>query len=373
MEQRLIDFIFREANSKNLKPNEFRLLCTVISDFINEGKSSTDNIKDYERSMTYPTLRKTFESLAMLGYVKKKDTEGNTTGYEFSFLNSIIRKLESAGDIEVFNHEDDDYSVILNLSDREKVGLLSYKEILTTLPQEYKETLLSADFNLKKLYSETGVSLKKLYNRVTISVKKLFEKSADYKETLTEMRLPYKVSLTYLTYDNPFKNSNLCKIREADHSKIRQKLSKVGYIYNKEYIYLLDIIDLTIFGGNIFRLILKEENNTTETNEPITDKTKSKPFELTQKTIAQCPRVFQSSTRLIATYKKWLDYRRNQKKAPVGYYSAMSETKKLCEVEDPVETIEFSMRVSAKNLIFKEKEDTESKETGTGGGNFSII
>lgn len=371
MEQKIIDFIFNEAQQKETKPNEFRLLCIMAYKYLENGRTETNNIRELGKTMAYPTLLKTLDSLSMLGYIRRIETDGNFSKYEFTFLKKIVDRANNVKSVDVIDHSDDDFSAVFNLKDRENVSRLAYKEILHTLPETYKETLLSTDFSIKKLYNETGICIKKLYTKATIGIKKLYGNSADNKETLHENRKPYKVSLHYLTFDNPLKTISLIKTRQETHAKVRQKLAKIGYIYNKEYIYLLDIIDLTLFGGNILRFILKEE----EDKDPqVEDKLKSKPFELTKKTIRECPVKFQSSNRFISTYGKWLDYRKNQKKAPVGYYSAMEDIKKLCSVEDPIETISFSMRVSAKNLIFKEVETDESqKETGTGGGNFSII
>lgn len=373
METAILYYLKHCAEDKNIKSNEYRLLSYFSFRFIDElSYEINTSIRSIDSlNMSYPTVLKALDGLEFMGMIEVlKRGAGNQTVIRLVFMESIIDKNGRVTETgKKYLPDETSVSYIGGIS-RGDINAKSYKETYNRLPDRIKESLTRSDFGIKNLSSDSEICYKNLYNQFSICCKNLYNQNGSYKDSLRQNGSVYKILIHYIFPFNPLSGKDLVTLRKNKYKQISDFLARKGTIYNTMYIQLLDIVDLTAFGGELFRFIENVEKSEQQTFS--SKEKKNKPFEIDSDTVNEIPDSLRSTPGFVDRYKEWLEYRRVQKDSPVGYFTAKEEFAMLKNSEDPIRDISFSIRVGAKNLIMKDYSSEDNNGDSDNGLGFTI-
>lgn len=358
MEEIIHNFLKSYSKNGDIKPNEYRMLSYLCYRFEETlEREYIISIRAIEGiNMSYPTRLKALDGLAFVGMIKTEKKK-RATLIRLNFIDQLFdEELNPTKNAMSYLPDGSSFEKV-TIDSRGDIDAKTYKETLSILPETYKESLTRGDSIIKNLYNSTPEVLKNLYNSFSVVVKNLYNQNDTYKESLRQTGTLYKISIQWIFPFNPLGDNSLVSLRPKLYRQIRDFLARKGTIYNNKYIYLLDIIDVAGFGGQIFQTMLNIEKE--ETKQFSSKESKNKPFEITKETIEIVPDKLRYMEGFIKKYNEWLDYRKTQKNAPVGFYTAKEDFNMLRYSDDPIRDIGFSIRVGAKSIIKKEKEKTE--------------
>lgn len=362
MEEYILEYLFQKSKDGLIKGNDYPVLIYLFEKSYHNGFCDTVEITAKEAKddigMTSPTFKKCLESLSFSGIISTESFSGRN-GYtsvtldfikDMNNISYITENSKQTAEDVLHNHcpntKTSTQVSVTGSKNRAKKDELNYKEILQFTPLKYKDSLQYRLENIKKFYNLFFLNIKELYNL-----------DAKYKTSLPFKPLKYKVSLHFMS---DAKSLNIKDLDDLDTDRfrdLRSFLAKSGTIYSRNYIKILNTIDTLIFDGNLLRSI--QHYVIEDKSKKKSSKYHLKEFELNEETDRLIPLHLQKHSEYVngeeITFKQalqnWLNYKKAQGKPPV-YDSILKNINWLATIDNPVESIETSIRKEA-NGIFK--------------------
>jgi len=383
MEEYLLEYLFQSVEDDLLKGNDYQILIYIFRKSYRECWQETIEISSNDASdkigVSSPTFKKSLERLEFAGVITSKSFKGRNGRTEIT-LNFIEELLNSRHfDEDSSQHEEkvvndnapktkEFLETRIFEGSRERSGdEFNYKESLQLMPEKYKESLQLRVENIKNLY-----------NLFVLNVKNLCNLDGKCKKSLQLNAPKYKISLHFISSAKSININDLTDVSSERYRNIRSFFAKIGTIYNKKYINIINTIDLVVFDGKLFDAI---ENHVVEKKaKKGSSKYSSKEFELTEDNKKFVPLDLHDHTENVLTdsgykelgfmesYRNWLKYKKEEKGQPVGFGSAKRELQWLATLDNPIECIETSIRKNANGIFQPSNYNKKVKGNKSKGG-----